>query len=58
MSQTIALRKYIYQSLKDIKLNNSISLKGSDYMLMCKKFLDAINNGAVPDLLDTWGYIK
>ena len=27
-------------------------------MLMCKKFLDAINTGAVPDMLDTWGYIK
>lgn len=58
ISQTIALRKYIYQSLKEVKLNNSTPLRGSDYMLMCKKFLDAINTGAVPDMLDTWGYIK
>lgn len=25
---------------------------------MCKRFLAAINGGAVPNLLDTWGYIK
>jgi hypothetical protein len=35
-----------------------VALSGSDYLLMCRKFLAAINTGAVPDLLDTWGYIK
>lgn len=25
---------------------------------MIKKYLEAINNGAVPDMMDTWGFIK
>lgn len=35
-----------------------VALKGSDYLLMCKRFLSAINTGAVPNLMDTWGYIR
>lgn len=34
------------------------ALKGGEYILMCKRFLSAINSGAVPDLKDTWGYIR
>lgn len=25
---------------------------------MCKKYLNAINNGGIPNLMDTWSYIK
>lgn len=25
---------------------------------MIKRYLEAINNNAIPDILDTWGYIK
>jgi len=45
------------QSLKEMRLGEA-ALKGGEYILMCKKFLSAINSGAVPDLKDTWGYIK
>jgi hypothetical protein len=43
--------------LKEVRLGDA-ALKGSDYLLMCRRFLTAINSGAVPDLKDTWGYIR
>jgi len=58
ISQTIALRKYIFQSLKEVRLNNSSPLKGKDYVLMINKYLSAINCGEMPNLLDTWSYIR
>ena len=44
-------------SLKDFKMNNA-ALTGKQYVMMIKRYLQAINNNALPDLLDTWGYIK
>jgi hypothetical protein len=57
VAQTITLRKYIVQSLREVRLGEA-ALRGSDYLLMCRRFLAAINSGAVPDLKDTWGYIR
>jgi hypothetical protein len=58
ISQTIALRKYIFQSLKEVKLNNSTPLRGKDYILMINRYLSALNCGEMPNLLDTWSYIR
>jgi len=58
ISQTIALRKYIFQSLKEVKLNNSLPLKGKDYILMVNRYLNAINCGEMPNLQDTWTFIR
>ncbi len=45
-------------NLGQLKLGKSGSLKGRDYVLMINKYLGAINCGQMPDLLDTWTYIR
>ncbi len=58
VTQTIALRKNILASLKEMKLNNSGPITGKEYSIMIGKYLTAINAGQVPNLMDTWGFIK
>jgi hypothetical protein len=41
-----------------MKLNNSGPLSGSEYTIMVKKYLTAINAGQVPNLSDTWTFIR
>lgn len=41
-----------------MKLNNSGALTGKEYALMIGKYLMAINAGQLPNLMDTWGFIK
>ena len=57
VSQTMALRKKIFSNLNDVKLSGS-ALKGSEYVIMVKRYLTAINEGRVPNINDTWSFIK
>jgi len=41
-----------------MKLNNSGPLNGGEYTIMIKKYLTAINAGQVPNLTDTWTFIR
>lgn len=41
-----------------MKMNNSGALNGKEYSLMISKYLTAINAGQVPNLMDTWGFIR
>ena len=44
-------------NLREMRLGSG-SLNGKDYVLMARQYLSAINGGKMPDLLDTWTYIK
>ena len=57
VSQTMALRKKIFNNLQDVQLSNS-ALTGSQYVIMVKRYLKAINEGKVPNINDTWTFIK
>jgi len=52
------LRKKLFSTLKQFKLNNCSNFKGSEYILMTKKYIEAINDGKVPNMTDTWTFIK
>jgi hypothetical protein len=41
-----------------MKLNNSGALTGREYAMMVKKYVGAINAGQVPNLMDTWSFIR
>ena len=58
MSQSIELRNKIKSHLKSFKLNGKDEIKGKEYILVVKKYLAAINNGAVPNIIDIWTFIK
>jgi len=45
-------------SLKEMKMNGSGALNGKEYVLMIRKYLNAINDGQMPNLADTWTFIK
>jgi hypothetical protein len=53
----MALRKKIFSNLHPIKLSNS-DLKGNEYLMMVQRYLHAINEGKVPNIMDTWTFIK
>jgi hypothetical protein len=57
VSQTMALRKKVFGNLHDVKLSNS-ALTGNEYVIMVKRYLSAINEGKVPNINDTWSFIK
>jgi hypothetical protein len=52
------LRKKIFSTLKQFKLNDKSNLKGPEYIMMTKKYITAINDGKVPNMTDTWTFIK
>jgi hypothetical protein len=52
------LRKKIFSTLKQFKLNGCSNLKGPEYIMMTKKYIVAINDGKVPNMTDTWTFIK
>ena len=39
-------------------MNEKDELTGKEYAMVVKKYLTAINNGAVPNIVDTWTFIK
>lgn len=41
-----------------MKLGGSAAINGKEYSLMIKKYLNAMNAGQMPDLADTWTYIR
>ena len=45
-------------SLKEMKLKGSGALNGKEYLLMIRKYLSAINEGQMPNLEDTWTFLK
>lgn len=53
----MALRKKIFGNLHEVSLSES-ALKGGEYVMMVKKYLAAINEGKVPNIGDTWTFIK
>ncbi len=53
----MALRKKVFGNLHEVKLSNS-ALKGNEYVMMVKNYLHAINEGKVPNITDTWTFIK
>lgn len=57
VSQTMALRKKVFNNLHEVRLSNSC-LNGSEYLMMIQKYLIAINEGKVPNITDTWTFIK
>ena len=45
-------------SLKEMKMNGTEALNGKEYVMMIGKYLNAINEGQMPDLADTWTFIR
>ena len=51
------IRKKIISSIKVKTLQNQ-KLNGETYCTMISSYVNAINAGQVPNLLDTWGLIR
>lgn len=59
VSQSIELRNRIKSTLKEFKLTSAKNnITGREYVLVVQKYLNAINTGAVPNMVDTWTFIK
>ena len=41
-----------------MKMNGSGAISGKEYVMMISKYLRAINEGQMPDLADTWTFIR
>jgi len=50
------LRKRILTQCKPKTLNGKL-LNGSMFVLLARSYLSAINDGAVPNIEDAWGYL-
>ena len=44
--------------MKSFRLNGKDEIKGRDYAMVIKKYLTAINQGVIPNIVDTWTFIK
>ena len=58
VSQSIELRNKIKSCLKEFKLSSKTKLTGKDYAIVVDRYVAAINDGAVPNMVDTWTFIK
>lgn len=56
IEQVIALRKRVMGKLKP-KLMKNVALTGEAYLTTVRCYVDAINNGAVPNIQSAWDYM-
>jgi hypothetical protein len=56
IEQVIALRKRVMGKLKP-KLMKGVALTGESYLTTIKCYVEAINNGAVPNIQTAWDYM-
>ena len=58
LDQLDELKTFIFNRIKPINLNipaaAQVSLKASDYLVMARAYVNALNNGAVPTITDAW----
>lgn len=57
LEQLDELKTFIFNRIKPMQLElptASVSLKASDYLVMARAYVDALNNGAVPTITDAW----
>jgi hypothetical protein len=38
----------------DLNSESNVALKSSDYLVMARAYVDALNKGAVPTITDAW----
>ncbi|EGR32117.1 hypothetical protein IMG5_095790 [Ichthyophthirius multifiliis] len=57
LDQINFLRKKIFKKIKP-KILNGQSLNGQMLVQICKSYIDAINNGGLPNIENAWNYVK